>query len=437
MRVFVLILIFIIEYLKYCLGLNLFFEEKMKRLWPVFIGLAVYILFMIYKGLPEYEILLIMYIIVLVVMVLSMESKINYRISHLLISIFIITCLDELTKIPVSYILRSYKGSISTANLEYIICSMISCCVLIIVLLAKQSNLLSHRKIISFIRKWIYFFVAIMGIFILITIAGLNLANEYISDKKISFIIALVSIISGFSVMAIGAFMVYMKSANEKMEQLIESERKLKDMYIKYYQEQLAREEDTRKYRHDLSKHLVCLSELANNKKIEMVKDYIEKMQAQMNYIQKKSYYVGNEILDAILNYYLPMIEKDIRVHIIGSCTEKIIIDNVDLCTIFSNLIQNAIEELTKKSTSEKYLDIIIQYGKEYFLIELRNSISSENLNRYEKFFNTKKPDQKNHGFGLRNVKDIIEKNKGVFEIRRERNEVIAKVVFEMKKLTA
>jgi len=335
---------------------------------------------------------------------------------------------------PVNYILANYKGSISTSNLEYLICSIISFCALNIVFLAKQRNLLNHRRIMNFIRTWIYFFIALMGIFLLITIAGLNLTNEYITDKTISIFIEVVSLSSGLCVFIISSFMIYIKNANEKIEKLIKSERKLHGMYLTYYQSQLDREEDTRKYRHDLSKHLVCLSELANNNNIEMINEYIKKMHEQILYIQKKSYYVGNEILDAVLNYYLPMLEGDIKIEITGNYNEKekVSINNVDLCTIFSNLIQNSVEELTRKSSSKKFLAINLQYGKAFFSIEIRNSISSENQNIYENFFDTKKHDKKNHGFGLQNVKEAVEKNRGIFEIKRGANEVISKVVLKI-----
>lgn len=436
MEVFILILIFAIEYLKYCMGLKLLFEEKIKRFWPFVVGFTIYIFFMTNKCFTEYEIRLIMFIIVIALIIMSIESKTHNWIIHILICIFIITCLDGVTVIPVHYFLKNTDG-MPTSNLEYLICSLISFCVLITVFLAKQSNLLNYRKIIKFIRKWVYLFIAVMGIFLLITIAGLNVVNEYIADKIISIFMALVSTISGLSIMVIGAFMIYIKNANEKMEKLIESERKLKDMHIKYYQAQLEREEDTRKYRHDLSKHLVCLRELAYNNNITMIYDYIEKMQDQMCFIQRKSYYVGNEILDAILNYYLPMLEEEIEIHITGNCNENVAIDNVDLCTIFSNLVQNSVEELSNRSDTKKYLYIFIQSGKEYFSIEIRNSISSENQNRTDKIFSTIKKDKKNHGFGLKNVKDTAEKNKAIFDIKREGNEVIAKIIFKRNNLTA
>lgn len=123
MGAFTLILIFIIEYLKYCLGLKLLFKEKIKRLLPFFVGFIIYIFIMTSKGFSEYEIRLIMFMIVIAILIMSIDSKTHHRIIHILISIFIITCLDGVTVMPVHYILENYKDSISTSNLEYLICS--------------------------------------------------------------------------------------------------------------------------------------------------------------------------------------------------------------------------------------------------------------------------------------------------------------------------
>jgi sensor histidine kinase regulating citrate/malate metabolism len=140
---------------------------------------------------------------------------------------------------------------------------------------------------------------------------------------------------------------------------------------------------------------------------------------------------VGNEILDAILNYYLPSLKENVKISVTGKCIGNIKVSNMDLCTIFSNLIQNAVEEVAGDSTNEKELYVWIQEGKSYLQIEIINSISDVHEATKENFFKSYKDDIRNHGIGLRNVKNTLERNGGVLELRKENNKFIATVIIE------
>ncbi len=55
--------------------------------------------------------------------------------------------------------------------------------------------------------------------------------------------------------------------------------------------------------------------------------------------IQKKSYTVGNEIIDAILNYYVQMLKYDVQIHIAELCNGELAVNNIELCSILSQFI--------------------------------------------------------------------------------------------------
>lgn len=72
-------------------------------------------------------------------------------------------------------------------------------------------------------------------------------------------------------------------------------------------------------------------------------------------------------------------------------------------------------EELKKNGEGKKYLKIKVSSGQQAFKIEISNSISREGEIQ-GKLPETTKKDKKNHGIGLRNVTETIEKNQGIFE---------------------
>jgi len=419
----ILILIFMVELLKYWLSLRICFDAKIKKVWTALIGLLIYI-FLINSGkIDNNELNLVMFAIVIIVLFISVEAKGSYKVLHILMLVLVITSVDGLSGTPVEYLLNNYKGDINIEDLEYFSSSAISFFLIIMLFfIRKRIDFFNNDKVIKFIRKRMYIVVAIMAIFILITISGLNYEKTYVSNEKFAIVVTIVSTISLFSVGLLGVFMIYIKNTNEKMEQLIDSERKLKDMHIKYYEALLEKEEDTRRYRHDLNNHLICLSELVKSEKPDLVIDYVGRMQNQMNNIQKKCYIVGNEVIDAMLNYYLPKVGEDVKISVIGRFIVGLEVDNVDLCTIFSNLLQNAVEAIMIESMNAKKLQVMIQQGKDYSQIEIVNSVSSVYEERKEDFLKTQKADKRNHGIGLQNVKDTIDRNGGRFNIKKENN---------------
>ena len=50
----------------------------------------------------------------------------------------------------------------------------------------------------------------------------------------------------------------------------------------------LQKEEETRRFRHDISDHIMCLMELANRDGAQNVKQYVDKMQEDMVAIQNR-----------------------------------------------------------------------------------------------------------------------------------------------------
>ena len=221
------------------------------------------------------------------------------------------------------------------------------------------------------------------------------------------------------------------KNVNDRMEKIVFIEHELKVLQEKYYKELLSREEDTRKYRHDMHNHLLCLQQYAKSGKIEKVVEYTEELQKKMSNIQHKCFFTGNHILDILVNnYFSPLEETEVIVQ--GMCRDDIAISDVDFCTIFSNLIENAVEEINRQDIKKKYIKIYIRQGKEYCTIEIRNSLEMIDESKKVTIGETSKSDKRNHGIGLKNIKEAIEKNGGVLKIEKQGGEFFVSVSLKM-----
>lgn len=130
---------------------------------------------------------------------------------------------------------------------------------------------------------------------------------------------------------------------------------------------------------------------------------------------------VHNEIADAILNkFYYEGKEKNISLHVQGHFPTPCKISAFDLCTILSNLLSNAMQAQTKCEGGE--INIGIHYSTTEIFLTIENQYFQEPLQE-KGTFRTRKKDIQNHGFGLENVKECVEKNHGTITIETEHNQ--------------
>ncbi len=183
---------------------------------------------------------------------------------------------------------------------------------------------------------------------------------------------------------------------------------------IKHYKYLEQREKDTKKFRHDIKSHMQVLSSMAKNDMYsnfdEYMKDINIKIDSFGNVIT-----VNNGIVDAIVNkYYSEALQKGIDIEIKGMFPKICKISAYDLCTIFSNLLSNALEAAEK--SAEKRISMECRYTKESIIIITNNTFKDEGQFRHSKIITTKK-DIEYHGFGVENIKDAVVRNHGMIDI--------------------
>lgn len=431
MRGIILAIIYLVELCKYQLGYFLLFPGKLSKKWILLVGGVPFLAAAFFNQLGEDGIYILMYLNVIAVMALVMQGRPLIRLMRLFILCFMLSCMDEVFEICLSFYEPGQVGAILPGDFQYLIASLMTCGILLLALFIKSRLNREHYKRFLFLaRKGMQPLVAVMALFMLFTVAGLSYAKDQIANKSFHIFVNWVSIVSLLGTGILGMFAIYIWDVNHKMQEMVRKELALQDMQKRYYEALLEKEEDTRKYRHDMSNHLLCLNALVEEEDISGVKEYLMKMRGQMEQIQKSCYVTGNKILDVICNYYLPLLDEEVSVCVSGKLHSDLSIDEMELCTIYANLIQNAVEEIKRQEKdSGRFLEIRIWQGKTYFQTEIKNSVS-ENCQE-EALLSTSKADKRNHGIGLKNVEKVVKDHGGRLEI--EKNSVCFTVKVTLK----
>ena len=247
------------------------------------------------------------------------------------------------------------------------------------------------------------------------------------SGDKIYFILAIISFVGVF---LLSSQIVKLLDFNNILSEKIVQKNLLNDIQREFYQNILKNEEEIRKYRHDMNNHFMIIQYYLKKNNINAAIDYIEKLERAFCSMSRTRFSVGNDVIDAISGYYLSLVDGFVNVKVNGFLCDELGIDDTELCTIYSNLLKNSIEELQKlNKLGRENLKLNIEFlmGKDFFRIKIINS-SIKN----EKFNGIKTPTSKknkiNHGIGLGSIKSVVDEQDGRFKLYHINDDVCADV---------
>lgn len=190
--------------------------------------------------------------------------------------------------------------------------------------------------------------------------------------------------------------------------------RGLIDKQYTYYSVLEENQTMVRKMYHDLKHHLIAIRGLLGNNSQE-AEEYIDGIYERISVVEQ-FYHTGNALLDIILNEKRKE-AKDKRMDMEVTIEKNSLnqLEMVDLCTIFSNAIDNALESCEKEQIHGK-LKIKSRCNEAESFIVFANPIRDMPKMKNGKLI-TSKPDSKQHGLGLESVNSAVQKYGGSMRI--------------------
>lgn len=183
-------------------------------------------------------------------------------------------------------------------------------------------------------------------------------------------------------------------------------ERHLKSQ-VKHLDEILLKQEELRRVRHDMNNQLVAIQGYFHEGDIAGGEAYVTSL---LQNLQTPSSRIrtGNSALDAILSTKKALAEsKGITVDMEVQISDQLPLEPVDVCVIFGNALDNAIEACDRITQGEKKINLVLVQREGKLLCHLTNTAP---INSSKDFSITSKSDKKNHGFGLVNLRESLEK---------------------------
>ena len=189
-------------------------------------------------------------------------------------------------------------------------------------------------------------------------------------------------------------------------EMLVEKQKEYYDLLLK-------REEETKKFRHDINYHFSCFKYFLENELYGDAKKYIDEV---INHSAglKPVLETGNSILNVVVSDLLNRFsENRLRINWKGLFPAETKISPADLCVIFSNALTNAVEAIYKlKSSVVETIDVTVKSIRGHLFVSIVNP-SAAPVHIGGKFLKTDKQDKSSHGFGMQIIVERVEKNGG------------------------
>lgn len=368
-------------------------------------------------------------IILVNMIIVAIFYKINYEVDIwnciiiIMICWLILSATESISTIIIAIVTSQNIGTVLYENPYKIIAVALSKLFLIIIFIFYKNKTISvdlekqdfNLIAVPILSNMLCLFIIFKFTF---SITVKNSINNYML-----LVITVIIILSNVAI--IGMMKRLIKNNELKLENTLIKQKTMMDHenYIKLQKSY----RNLRELQHDMKNHIVCIKELYGDENKAYA--YIEKVNEEVENINV--FNTGNSIIDIILSEKKRIcIENNIEFNTQININKGIPIEVIDLSSIFSNALDNAIEACykIKDGNIKRYVDIKNTYVGNFLVIRVDNS-KVNSIKIHNNKIVTDKVDGFGHGFGISSIRRCAEKYDGEVVVDHTKDRFILKIV--------
>ncbi len=366
----------------------------------------------------------IIYVVIIIALLYLLYREKLYRVFLVSIGIiFALSLIEIMTTILADIIIGLFN--FNEKIISNLVASIISLFLISFVGKVYKKNISSTLNNMSVINMIGFTILLIVDTFVVSVIKNQPFIEPYVDHKRNLYLIAVIFVIIGIFIQLAAVIILFtQRNVYKEKEELTDKYLNEQKNHYEYLEE---REKETRKFRHDLRNHMEIISKLAKEQQYDRMNAYLEQMNVKIDDFGNVLT-VQNGIVDAVLNqYYAKAKACGVSMEVKGRFPVDCAIDAFDLCTIFSNVLSNALE--AAKETEEKFISVECAYTDMVIMLIVNNSYKFDGPSGGQ--LRTRKSDLDYHGYGLENVKDCVKKYKGGLDIETKDNIFTLRILFK------
>ena len=206
----------------------------------------------------------------------------------------------------------------------------------------------------------------------------------------------------------------------------LQQENQLLSMQQQRYESLKASIEEARQARHDLRHQLCQLAALAEEGNLEKIKAYLSDAVSRIPSLEL--HFCENRAADGVVGYYCALAKREqIPFSVQLDLPECLPVDEINLCLVLSNLLENALEASLRTAPARRRIELTAYlHGNSLALIQVENTYDGVIREKDGVFLSSKR---KGDGVGLQSVRHIAEKSGGVSTVTYQDGLFCAKVM--------
>ncbi|SHK64264.1 Sensor histidine kinase YesM [Anaerocolumna jejuensis DSM 15929] len=247
----------------------------------------------------------------------------------------------------------------------------------------------------------------IMPVFSIINLLSMMFFIQiYVSEEFIILLEVNIAMLFGLNIYFTSVFDII--ANNNHLENELNLYRQQQVIQTRYYENLEKKYGNTRNLIHDIRNHIQAMEHLYEEQENTEGCGYTKDIHDMLNQLGLK-YYTSSKMLNIILNDKVQAmqafgINPDIKI----SNVDLSFIRDVDITTLFANILDNAIESATL--SDEKQIILRVAVVHDFISVILKNSLAQSPVKHGDTFVTTK---EAHEGLGLKNVERVVKDYKG------------------------
>ena len=216
------------------------------------------------------------------------------------------------------------------------------------------------------------------------------------------------ALLSGFFIFLIFLSIIYYFMVSEIHKHLtLENRTKILEVQESLFNRTQNYLAETARARHDFKQTIYTLKNLADQKDLTGITEYLETYIKNIPQNEIVSYCKNNP-LNAILNHYTTVAKQNsIKLNIDIDIPDELNISDVDLCSITGNILDNAVTAVGKLDAGDRIIDLIIsQNHNSHIYIIVENRFNGKVKKKGNEYLST---NRKGNGIGLSSITSTAE----------------------------
>ncbi len=182
--------------------------------------------------------------------------------------------------------------------------------------------------------------------------------------------------------------------------------------------------ENQRMQAHEFKNRILCISSLLEQNNLQELREYVGRINNELNCKNYMVYNTNHAIVNAILNAkYQEMLQKNILFVLKANNLAGLNMEEDDLVIVLSNLLNNAIEACEACEIGNRIIKMKFLKEGEEIIITIKNTYRHAVQKENNHFITSKTTEMAEHGIGIKNIQRIVEKYGGYHHIHYENGE--------------